>query len=390
MGRAARLGGVFAACLLGAAVATAAPPVVVGMTLPLSGPEAPFGTALRDGARLAIERANAAGGVAGRPIELALRDDGADPRRAAANAGQLLQAGALVLGGAPGAASTRAVAEVLSPPGSEPLAALVAPATSADGLRDPVRPGVFHLRAGVAEQANAALLHLDTLGIERYALLAQDDELGRSAIERLQFELTRIAIRPVSIERLLAAATAADLRAAMARVCGVQPQAIILALGAAAAAKALGVSRAQQCARQHLVFSETGAVLAAHLPVGRGPHPFAGLLVTQVVPHPDQRMHPLVDEFQRARAAYGGSSSHGALEGYLALRVVVEALRSCERSLDRRCVLRVLGARSFDLPGMKVQFGAAQRQPRPFVEINLLDAGGRLLLRPPAPPSETP
>jgi ABC-type branched-subunit amino acid transport system substrate-binding protein len=377
MWRVARLGGVVAACLLGAVAATAAP-VVVGMTLPLSGPDAPFGAALRDGAQLAIARANAAGGVAGRPIELALRDDGGDPRRAAANAGQLLQEGAVVFGGALGAASTGAVAEVLSPPGSEPIAALVAPVTSADGLREPLRPGVFHLRAGVAEQASAALLHLDTLGIERYALLVQDDELGRSALERLQFELTRIAIRPVSIERLPAAAKAADLRAAMARVCGAQPQALIVALGAAAAAEALGVSRAQQCARQHLVFSETGAVLAARLPVGRASHPFAGLLVTQVVPHPDQRIHPLVDEFQRERAAYGGSSSHGALEGYLAMRVVVEALRSCDRSLDRRCVLRVLGARSFDLPGMKVQFGPAQRQPRPFVEINLLDATGRL------------
>jgi len=230
----------------------------------------------------------------------------------------------------------------------------------------------------VAEQANAALLHLDTLGIERYALLVQDDELGRSALERLQFELTRIAIRPVSVEHVPAAATAAELRMAMARVCGARPQALILSLDAAAAAEALAASRAQQCAAQHLVFSETGAVLAARLPVGTGSHPFAGLLVTQVVPHPDQRLHPLVDEFQRERSARGGSSSHAALEGYLALRVVVEAVRSCERSLERRCVLQALGARSFDLPGMKVQFGPAQRQPHPFVDINLLDAGGRL------------
>lgn len=378
MRRVTRLTGAFAACLLSAAAATAAAPVLVGMTLPLSGPEAPFGTALRDGAQLAIARANAAGGVAGRSIELALRDDGGDPRRAAANAVQLLQTGAVVFSGVLGAASTRAVAEVLAPAGSEPLAALVAPVTSADALREPVRPGVFHLRAGVAEQANAALLHLDTLGIERYALLVQDDELGRSALERLQFELTRIAIRPVSVERLPAAASAADLRTAMSRVCGARPQALILALDAATAGPALSASRAQRCATQHLVFSETGAVLATRPPDGGAPHPFAGLLVTQVVPHPDRRLQPLADEFQRERAAHGASSSHGALEGYLALRVAVEALRSCERSPDRRCVLQALRARSFDLPGMKVQFGAAQRQPHPFVEINLLDAGGRL------------
>jgi len=372
------LGAALAACLLSAAAGSSAAPLVVGMTLPLSGPEAPFGAALRDGAQMAVARANAAGGVAGRPIELALRDDGGDPRRAAANAVQLLQAGAVVFSGVLGAASTRAVAEVLAPAGSEPIAALVAPVTSADSLREPARPGVFHLRAGMAEQASAALLHLDTLGVERYALLVQDDELGRSALERLQFELTRIAIRPVSVEHLPAAATAADLRMAMSRVCAARPQALILALDAAAAAPALSASREQRCAQQHVVFSETGAVLAAQTPDGRAPHPFAGLLVTQVVPHPDQRLQPLADDFQRERSARGGRSSHAALEGYLALRVVVEALRSCERSPDRRCVLQALGTRSFELPGMKVQFGAAQRQAHPFVEINLLDADGRL------------
>ena len=80
MMRAARLRGAVAACVLGAAAAASAAPVVVGMTLPLSGPDAPFGAALRDGAQLAVARANAAGGVAGRPIELALRDDGGDQR----------------------------------------------------------------------------------------------------------------------------------------------------------------------------------------------------------------------------------------------------------------------------------------------------------------------
>lgn len=375
---AAALGLALAACLLGAAAPSSAAPTVVGMTLPLSGPDAAFGSALRDGAQLAVARANALGGVAGRPIELAVRDDGGDPRRAAANAVQLLQAGAMAISGVQGAASTRAVAEALAPSGSEPVAALVAPVTSADGLRTPVRPGVFHLRAGMAEQAGAALLHLDTLGVERYALLVQDDELGRSALERLQFELTRIAIRPVAVEHLAAGSTASDLRLAMARVCGARPQALILALDAAAAAQALSASRGQQCATQHLVFSETGAVLAARMPSGGAPHPFAGLLVTQVVPHPDRRLHPLADEFQRERSVHGGSSSHGALESYLALRVVVEALRACERSLDRRCVLQALGTRSFDLPGTKVQFSQAQRQSRPFVEINLLDAGGRL------------
>lgn len=370
---------ILAACLPAAALAQAAS-VAIGMTVPLTGPDAAFGLGLRDGAQLAVARANAAGGVAGHALELVVLDDGGDPGRAAANTRQLLRGGALAITGSHGAGATAAVAAVLMPPGSEaPLAALVAPATSAEQLRTPARPGVFHLRAGTAEQASAALLHLDTLGVTQYAVLAQGDALGESGLEWIQFELTRIATRPSALERLPAGAQPADVQRAMARLCAAKPEALILAVDAVLAAQALNLARQQRCTAQQLVFSETGAALAARAPGARGSHPFAGLLVTQVVPHPQQVLHPLVSEYRSAMAAQESSpGSHASLEGYLALRVIHEALRGCAREPDRKCLLQALGSRSFDLPGLKVHFGSAQRQSRPFVEINMLDAEGRL------------
>jgi ABC-type branched-subunit amino acid transport system substrate-binding protein len=185
----------------------------------------------------------------------------------------------------------------------------------------------------------------------------------------------------VALMRLAAGEPLSSVGPNVLSLCDAQLQALIVALDAVRAAEALRVSQARRCAAQHLVFSETGALLAARAAKdGSAPHPFAGLLVTQVVPHPQQRLHPLVDEFQRERALHGSSASntHGSLEGYLALRVVIEALGACAREPDRKCLLHVLGSRSFDLPGVKVQFGRAQRQQRPFVEINLIDAQGRL------------
>lgn len=370
---------VLAAGLTAAAVAQSAS-LTIGMTVPLTGPDAAFGLGLRHGAQLAVSRANAVGGVAGHTLELAVLDDGGDPVRAAANAGQLLRGGALAITGTPGAGATAAVAAVLAPPGSEaPVAALVAPATSADQLRNPVRPGVFHLRAGTAEQANAALLHLDTLGVSQYAVLAQGDALGESGLEWIRHELVRIALRPAAVERLPATAQPADVQRAMARVCAAKPEALLLAVDATLAAQALTLARAQNCAAQRLVFSETGAALAARPPGAREPHPFAGLLITQVVPHPQKVLNPLVAEYRGALAAQESTQgSHASLEGYLALRVIQEALRGCAREPDRKCLLQALATRSFDLPGLKVHFGSAQRQARPFVEINMLDSEGRL------------
>lgn len=353
-----------------------APPLVIGLTTPLSGLNAAFGQGLQHGAQLAVDRANAAGGVGGRPLQLVSMDDGGTPERAAANATRLLERGAVAITGVHGARSASAVAEVLAAvPGGAPL---VAPATGAESLRDPPKPGVFHWRAGVAEEASAAVLHLDTLGVTRFALVTQSDPLGDSGRERMEFELMRIAMRPAIHENLDPGVAPSSVQASMSRVCAIRPEAVILVLDAVLARAAVAAARAQPCAVHYFVFSETGAALAVPQADSGARHPLAGLLVTQVVPHPGNARHPLVSEYQRARAAHGATpGSYPSMEGYLAVRVVQEALRPCGREVSRACLTQSLLSRGFELPGMTVQFGQAQRQARPFVEITLLDGEGR-------------
>lgn len=352
--------------------------LVIGMTLPLSGPQAAYGHGLQHGAQLAVERANAAGGVNGRPLALVALDDQGDAQHAAANARQLLERGVVAITGVHGAPATQAVAEAIAP-GGAPLAALVAPATGAESLRDPPRPGVFHLRAGVAEEASAAMLHLDTLGITRYALVAQSGPLGASGLERLTLELVRMATRPLVSERLADGATPEEVRRLIAKVCAQSPEALVLATDGVQAAVALAAAHSQPCAAYYVVFSEAGAALAERPHGGAAAHPLAGLLVTQVVPHPGNMLHPLVAEYRRALGAQRApeEGSYPSLEGYLGARVVQEALRACGREAGRACLLQTLGARTLELPGLKVQFGSAQRQPRPFVEITMLNGEGR-------------
>jgi branched-chain amino acid transport system substrate-binding protein len=54
-------------------------PIKIGMATTLSGPIALFGEANRDGAQLAVDELNDAGGVLGRPVELIVQDDQAAP-----------------------------------------------------------------------------------------------------------------------------------------------------------------------------------------------------------------------------------------------------------------------------------------------------------------------
>jgi ABC-type branched-subunit amino acid transport system substrate-binding protein len=368
------------ATMLAGGVTWAQPrPIEIGMTAPLSGPNAAYGLGLQHGARLAMARANAAGGVGGRSLELLVLDDGGDALRAAANARQLLQRGVVALTGAHGASVTAAIAQVIAlEGGSGPLVPLVAPGTGADSLREPTRPGVFHLRASTADEARSAVLHLDTIGVARYALLTQADALGDAGRDRVLHELTRIAIRPAANERLAATPSVTDIQRAVTVLCAANPEAVILALDAEHASTALETARKLRCSAHYLVFSETGAALSARPEGASGPHPQAGLLVTQVVPHPNQRSHRIVEEYQRALTAQGtGPGSYPSLEAYLAMRVIQEALGNCERDPGQTCLLKVLSTRALELPGLTVRFGSAHRQPNPYVEITMLDAQGR-------------
>ena len=53
--------------------------IKVGMIQPLSGPIAAAGSYISNGAKIALERVNAKGGVLGRPLELVLEDNKSDP-----------------------------------------------------------------------------------------------------------------------------------------------------------------------------------------------------------------------------------------------------------------------------------------------------------------------
>ncbi len=64
--------------------------VKIGLTGALTGPVAGTYAPAVEGLRLYIDKVNAAGGVDGKPIELLIQDDGAEPSKAAANAKRFL------------------------------------------------------------------------------------------------------------------------------------------------------------------------------------------------------------------------------------------------------------------------------------------------------------
>lgn len=95
----ARLGRLFAGLALGGALAACGQPapIKVGFAGELTGKQSDLGAHGRDGVQLAVEELNAGDGIAGRPLELLIRDDLGTPAGAAAADQALIEAGVVAI-----------------------------------------------------------------------------------------------------------------------------------------------------------------------------------------------------------------------------------------------------------------------------------------------------
>jgi branched-chain amino acid transport system substrate-binding protein len=73
------------------ALAQAKPPILIGVSVALSGPVAYVGEAVRQGLDLQVDAANAAGGVLGRPVKLIYRDNENVPDKAVTNVREMIE-----------------------------------------------------------------------------------------------------------------------------------------------------------------------------------------------------------------------------------------------------------------------------------------------------------
>lgn len=90
-------------------------PVKIGFVADLTGKQAELGVQERNGVQLAVEKVNAAGGVAGRPVELVIRDDQGKPETAKAVDKQLIDAGVVAIIGHATSGQTEAGLSVTEP-----------------------------------------------------------------------------------------------------------------------------------------------------------------------------------------------------------------------------------------------------------------------------------
>ena len=155
--------------------------IVVGQVAPLTGVLASFGAQMVLGGKIDFDWVNAQGGVHGASIRQSVVDDAYKVADTVKATRELLAKPEVVA--LYGFAGTANITQLLSDGVLEQGgAALVAPYTGGESLRNPFNPWIFHVRAGYGDETEHMVQQLTTLGMNRVAVMYQDDGFGKAGL----------------------------------------------------------------------------------------------------------------------------------------------------------------------------------------------------------------
>jgi len=109
-------------------------------------------------------------------------------------------------------------------------------------------------------------------------------------------------------------------------------------------------------------------------------HDGSGVIVSQVVPFPEDKSLPVVAAYQKALAADDAAAKPGfvSLEGYLAGRLTIEALKRVDGEPTREKLLDAVAAAPIDLGGVVLKFSRTRNQGSDQVYFTVLQGDGSL------------
>jgi len=360
-----------AALLCAHAVHAAA--VVVGQVGPLSGLDASQGRAYATGMQLYFDAVNKAGGVNGHTFSLARRDDAGRPEETvAATRALLAEDRPMVLAGFMG---SRNVADLVATGLLEKEhIALVGYRTTE--IR-PETPLLYSVRATLADELQKLTEHLATIGITRLGLFYEEGPGAPALLKAAEESATRAKAK-ITHKASYPAGTA-RVTPAVDVFLKEPPQAILLVSTGAAAAGFIEQYRAAGGAAQ--LFAHSGADVE-QMAKRLSEEQMQGVAIAQVTPSPYKISSRLAKEFSDLAARAGALEvpvSYSMMEGFIAAKVIVEAVRRQGAKPTREGMAGALDAMaSFDLGGYVVGFRPDRRNGSRFVELTIVSGAGRI------------
>lgn len=347
--------------------------ILVGMSLPLSGPNAAAGQEGLAAAKAAFDELNAAGGLQGRRIAVVAVDDEFSPPKAAENARKLEAQGVLALFNCWGTASCSAMMPIIK----EKQLPLVSGIAGGGPMR--MEPGryAFNVRPTTGDEIARMIKQMTTVGQNRIGVIYQDDPFGKSGQAAAVPVFAKAGLKPV-VELPLArdggnaAAVVADfLKVGVSGIIVVaSPQATVALI---TQARKVGVATP---------FYNLAAQANQKLVADLGNNT-SGVVFTTLVPNPWRSALPIVKEYQAAIQAATGKPnfSYLGLEVYINARILIEGLRKAGPKVTRDSLvagLETMGEKTYG-GVMSVKYSPTDHEGSNYVGLTIIGGTGRFV-----------
>ncbi len=346
--------------------------LVVGQVAPLTGVEATQGRGYSTGLKLAFDQVNAAGGIGGNTLVLLAKDGGSRSDSTLAAAKELLAAERpIALAGFFGA---QAVPDLIA---SGMLDKERVPLVGFRGAQVPANvPYVYSLRAGWAEQVDRIVQHVATLGITKLGVLydggpqeADTLALVQRIADQRKVSLVVKGVQPAGVTRVAPELVSDMLKAA--------PQAILILSSSACAAFVEGYRSSGGGAALFATADTDVEQLAKRL----GDDQLKGISIAQVTPSPTKLASRITRDFQAAYKAGKAEQpvSYAMFEGYIAGRVIAEAVRRAGAAPTRESLVKALdGLDRLDLGDYIIGFRPGVHNGSRFVDLSIVTGAGQI------------
>ena len=329
--------------------------ITIGTHLDLSGPLAPWGQAVRNGLTLAIDEANAEGGVNGRKITLVVKDDGYNSERASEAARALV-------------VQDRVFA-ILSPLGTPTAQAAMRqalsrgvlylfPLTASADAYLPVEPLKFAITPSHNLTIQWGLRRiLNARGPLRVGLLASADDLGASVRAGVDTELARRRLKITAAEQF-SRGPDNDLAAHLEKLRAARVDIVVLGTEAEEAMAAL--RQASTMTWRPIFLCTAACYLPELVTLAKGQTEGLYAIGQLPIPYPDTpRMR---DWVQRYEARFAKVASLQALTAYRNARLFLAVLRQAGQNPTQAGFARLLETRGAwtdpVLGGLPIEFMA--------------------------------
>ena len=332
-------------CLLMAPVLHAQAQIVIGQVLPLTGPQAAFGQAVKSGTEALVHSVNNQGGVNGNKLVLAVKDDAFNPEKTAALVTDLVKSDNAI-----GIVSLIGGANVLAalPAGHAAGVPIVGVLNGNPGLRAQPNSTITHVRSSLDSEMNEVIKQYTVLGMSRFAFFSPDDKAGQAAANGMKNALAAQKLDLVAAIGYDRKAT--DFKPYADQVAKAKADVLIVFAPARAAADLIFALKAASV-RTRVVCA---SMVDEQTLFGMLKEKSKGVVFASVVPSPFGVNLAINREYQAALKASGVTDvSLASFEAFINAKVLVEAIRRAGDQPTRASVLKTLATMApLDLGGI--------------------------------------